>query len=175
MANKHMKRCSITYAIREIKTTNEILRQVGTWDPLLQWGNACPWTNLSSSNKIQGNYMELKITAFMCSGGKLWTKRYKKTKKSLLPLLKSQKQKTVLGAKAGYKACPQHSTPPRAGKPPKPPLQPDPRTHSYPHRIWGTSSPRSSGSKQVRTGLHLLPAAASGAPIEPCLNFFSGF
>ena len=38
----------------------------------------------------------------MCSGGKLWTKRYKKTKKSLLPLLKSQEQKTVLEAKAGY-------------------------------------------------------------------------
>ena len=37
----------------------------GTWDPLLQCCNACTWTNVSSSNKIQRNYKELKITACM--------------------------------------------------------------------------------------------------------------
>ena len=38
------------------------------------------WTNISSS-KIQRNYMGLKIAVCMPSWGKLWTTRYKKTKK----------------------------------------------------------------------------------------------
>ena len=42
--------------------------------------SACTWTNRSFSNKIQRNYKGLKRTARMSSWGKLWTKRYKKTK-----------------------------------------------------------------------------------------------
>ena len=43
----------------------------------------------------------------MCSWGKLWTTRYKKTKKN--PTATSDE----LGAKAGYSARPLHSTPPK--------------------------------------------------------------
>ena len=68
---------------------------------------ACTWTNILSSNKIQRNYKGLKITACMCSEGKLWTIRYKKTKK---PTATSEKP----GAKAVYCECPVHITPPKA-------------------------------------------------------------
>ena len=60
-----------------------IMRQAGTWNPLL--------------NKIQRNHKGLKITACMCSWCRLWTGRYKKTKRTQGPLLrqllKSWKQK----------------------------------------------------------------------------------
>ena len=36
--------------------------------------NACTWTNISSSYKIQRHYKALKITACMRSWGKFWTK-----------------------------------------------------------------------------------------------------
>ena len=39
------------------------------------------------------NYKGVKITACMLSWGNLWTRRYKKTKKTQLPLLKSWEQK----------------------------------------------------------------------------------
>lgn len=38
------------------------------------------WINVSLSNRIQKNYKELKTTVYLCSWGKLWTTRYKKTK-----------------------------------------------------------------------------------------------
>ena len=44
---------------------NPISVQAGTWDPLLQRCRACTWTHLSLSNKIQWNYMGLKITVYM--------------------------------------------------------------------------------------------------------------
>ena len=53
----------------------------GTWDPLQQCWKAYTWTNTSLSNKIQGNYRRLKITAYMHGWGKLWIIRYKKIKK----------------------------------------------------------------------------------------------
>ena len=81
------------------------MRQAGTWDPLLKCCNACTWTHLSLSNKIQRNYMGLKIIACMCSWGKLWTKRYKRPKNSTAT---SEEP----GAKVGYCACPLHLTPP---------------------------------------------------------------
>ena len=68
--------------------------------------SACTWTNVSSSNKIQRNYKEIKITACMHSWSKLWTKSYKKTKN---PTATSEE----LGAKAEYSACPLHTTPPK--------------------------------------------------------------
>ena len=42
--------------------------------------SACTWINISSSNKIQRNYMGLKITACMCNWGKLWAKDTKSPK-----------------------------------------------------------------------------------------------
>ena len=51
-------------------------------DPLLQCCNFCTWTNVSLSNKMQRNYMGLKITACLCSWGKFWAKRYKKDQKN---------------------------------------------------------------------------------------------
>ena len=91
------------------------MRQAGTWDlgpfaavlgPGTLCCSACTWTNISLSNKIQRNYKGLIITACMCSWGKFWTTRYKKTKN---PTATSGD----LGAKAGYCACPLHSTPPK--------------------------------------------------------------
>ena len=63
------------------------------------------WTHVSSSNKIQRNSTGLKITVCMCSQGKLWTTRYKKTKN---PTATSEEP----GAKAGHCTCPLHKTPP---------------------------------------------------------------
>ena len=66
---------------------------------------ACTRPHLSSSYKIQRNYMGLEITVCMCSWGKFWTKRYKEKKKktSQLPFLKSLEQKYwVCDPKAGY-------------------------------------------------------------------------
>ena len=48
---------------------SESLRQAGTWEPLLQCCSAYAWTNLSSSNKIQRNYMRLKTTAVGTNSG----------------------------------------------------------------------------------------------------------
>ena len=83
-----------------------VLRQARTWDPLLQCCHACTWTNLSSSNKIQRNCMGLKITACMCTWGKFWTKDTKRPKNPTATFEEP-------GAKAGYCACPLHTTPPK--------------------------------------------------------------
>ena len=95
---------------------------------------ACTWTQCSSSNKTQRHYKGLKIIACMHSWGTLWTK------KPLLLLLKSHRQTRDVGSKSKNSTCPQNSTPPKGwanhqgvGKPPKPPLLPDPWTQPYPH------------------------------------------
>ena len=54
------------------------MRQVGTWDPLLQ---CLHLDKHLLSYKIQRNYKGLKIYACLCSWGKSSMKRYKKTKK----------------------------------------------------------------------------------------------
>ena len=66
--------------------------------------NACPWTNVALSNKVQRNYTGLKIPVCMSSWGNSGPTRYKETKKTQLPLLKSleQKQGTV------YAPCTHH-------------------------------------------------------------------
>ena len=64
------------------------------------------------------------------------------------------------------------------GKPPKPPLWPDPSTHLYPHPIKGTSSPllREPARNLL---LVLTPPAAARAPVKPgfpfwpLINFYS--
>ena len=50
------------------------------WDPG-PFASACTWTDLSSCNKIQRNYMGTKNNCSMCSWGIFWTKRYKKITK----------------------------------------------------------------------------------------------
>ena len=97
------------------------MRQAGTWDPLLlQCSSACTWTYLSLSNKIQRNYMGLKIAVCMHGWGKLEQKDTKDKTKNQLPHLKSLEQN------AGFWEQ-KHSTervlctqyPKRMGKPPK--------------------------------------------------------
>ena len=73
---------------------------------MLQCCNACTWTHLSSSNKIQRNYMGLKITACMFSWGKFWTKDTKRPKNPTATFEEP-------GAKAGYCTCPLCTTPPK--------------------------------------------------------------
>ena len=82
------------------------VRQTGTWDPLLQCCNACTWTHLSLSNKIQRNYMGQKITACMHSWGKFWTKDKKRPKN---PTANFEEP----GAKTVYFVCPLHIPPTR--------------------------------------------------------------
>ena len=72
----------------------------------------------------------------MCSWGKLWTTKYRKTKKDQLLLLKSREQKQGVGRKNSIlRMPPAHSPTKRVGKPPKPLLQPNPWTQPYPHPI----------------------------------------
>ena len=92
--------------------------------------SACTWTNVSSSNKIEGNYEQLKITTCMCSWGKLWT-RHKKTQKTQLPLLKSRGR--VGNKSRALCTPPAHATTKGVGRTPKPPLLPAPWTHPHPH------------------------------------------
>ena len=88
------------------------MKQAGIWGPWLQSHNARTWTHLSSSNKIQRNCVELKITACTCSWGKLETKDTKSPKN---PTATSEElgAKTVSGAKARYWTCSFHTTPPQ--------------------------------------------------------------
>ena len=83
--------------------------------------------------------MGLKITVRVCSWGKLWGNRYEKTKKKKKILIATSEE---AGAETGcweqkQGAAHASSTQPhqRGGKPPKPPLRPNPWTHPYPHPI----------------------------------------
>ena len=62
--------------------------------------NACTWTHLSSSNKIQRNCMRLKLTACRYSWGKFWIPKIKRDQKTQLPLLKSVELKQRFGSKS---------------------------------------------------------------------------
>ena len=98
----------------------------------------------------------------MCSWGKLWTTRYKKTKN---PTATSEEP----GAKAGYRACPLHSTPPKGRA----------DSLSHPSGLTPGHTPTQltppQGASKGTCYLFSLPRAAAGAPIKPCLNFLSGF
>ena len=80
-----------------------------------------------------------------------------------------------LGAKPGHCACLLHSTPPKGGKPPKPPTLLV-RTLDIPLPLPYTRNmlapPR--GASKGTHHLFFLPPAAAGAPIKPCLHFLSG-
>ena len=96
--------------------------------------NACTWINISSSNKIQRNNKGLKITTCMYSGGKLWMKRYQRTKKHNCHFWRARSKSRVLCMPLAL------TTTIGVGKTPKPPLQPKPWTHPYSHPIQETSS-----------------------------------
>ena len=71
--------------------------------------------------------MGLKITVCICSWGKLWTTRYKETKKTQPPLLKSRENKQGVGSKGRVlRMPPALNTTKAVGHPPKPALQPNP-------------------------------------------------
>ena len=66
--------------------------------------SAYTWTHLSSSNKIQRNWMRLSVTVCTGRGDKFWTKNTKRAKNSTATFEKSR-------AKAGYCSCPLHTIP----------------------------------------------------------------
>ena len=83
--------------------------RTGSWHSLLQCCNACSWTHLSSSSKIQRNCMGLKITVCMGRWGKYLNP--KDTKRPKNPTATVDEP----GAKAGYCACLLHSIPLKGG------------------------------------------------------------
>ena len=142
---------------------------------MLQSCHACTWTHLSSSNKIQRNYMGLKITACRDNWGKFWTK-IQRDQKTQLPLLKSLEQKQGIGSKSRVlHACPLHTPPPKPR--PHPTLE-DPWPHPYPHPIARKQLATPSGHKQ----LLLVPTPRCGSrgpnnplpefPVWPLINFY---
>ena len=90
----------------------------------------------------------------MCSWGKFWTKRYKKTKKT--PTATSEE----LGAKAGYCACPLHPAPPKGWA----------KHLSHPSGLTPGHIPTLTPYKEPACA----PAWGAGAPVKPCLNFLTG-
>ena len=81
--------------------------------------------------------MGLKITVFMCSWGKFWTKDTKRPKN---PTATSEEpgaeQKQGVGSKSRVLSMPPALNTTRGvGKTPKPPLWPNAWTHPYPHPI----------------------------------------
>lgn len=87
-----------------------------------------------TNNKIQRNYMALKITGCICSWSNFEWKIQKPHKKPNCPG-KCEKKNGVLGAKAGYCSCPcsQHCL--RERKTTQPLFQPDPWTYPSSHPI----------------------------------------
>ena len=128
----------------------------------------CTW-QMFPSNKIQRIYKGLKITAWMCSWGNLWTIRYKKTEKTQMLLMKKLEQKQDIGSKSRDCPFPLHSTPPKGWANPS---GPTPRHNPTltPHKE--SDLLPASGSKHV---FLLSPSTAVWVPIRPCLNFLSGF
>ena len=85
------------------------LRQAGTWDPLLQCLHLdtplCKQQNRKKQYGTENNYA--------CAVGANSGQKIQRDQKSQLPLLKGWSKTRVLGAKAGYCACPLHTTPPK--------------------------------------------------------------
>ena len=76
-------------------------------------GNACTWTQLSSSNKMQRNHMHEKLRQIL-------VKRYKETTNPTATFEEPR-------AKAGYWGCPLHTMPQGVGKQLCQPSSPPPR------------------------------------------------
>ena len=141
-------------------------------DPLLQCCNSWAWTNVSLSNKMQRNYMRLKITARLCSWGKFWTKRYKKTPQNpsspeeLGAKIVYQEQKQVLSTlpalntTKGWTNHPSHPCRRTCGHT----LTLTPYKEEVAHPLGEPAS-------KVMHSLFLLPSASAGAQMKPCLDF----
>ena len=99
---------------------------------MLQYCNACIWKHLSFSNKIQ-RICRTKTNCRPVQVGQILNKRYKKTKEPLLPFLESQEQKQCKNkSRVLSTLCSHHHK--EAGKPPKPPIQPDPTPTLTPNK-----------------------------------------
>ena len=91
------------------------------------------WSDLAAAAaapKYRNTRREYKNNCVQLQSGQISDKRYKKTKKSQLPFLKSQEQKQGFKSKNSVHAsCTQDSK--GVGKTPKPPLRADPWTNPY--------------------------------------------
>lgn len=86
--------------------------------PLLQCCNVCTWMNLSTTTKIQRNYMALKITGWIFSWSNFEQKIQKRCKKPNCPW-KSQKKKGVCSEqKQGTAHAPANNITQGMGTPP---------------------------------------------------------
>ena len=111
----------------------------GAWDPSLQCCSACSWTTDSSSNTNTKKLYGTKKNCMHGQLGQIIDKRYKKTKKAPLPLLKSQEQKQGVRNKSRVLSIPlAHTSTRGVGKIPKPSLRPKPSTQPCPHPVKGT-------------------------------------
>ena len=89
----------------------------------------------------QQNTKKLKGTKNNCPHEQLGQIMDKKIQKAQMPLLKSREQRQGVGSKSRVLCMPPaHNITKGVGRPPKPPLQSDPRTILYPHPTQGTSS-----------------------------------
>ena len=111
----------------------------------------------------------------MHSWGKLWTTRYKKTKKS--PTATSEELRATTGCQektqsTAHAPCTQHHQ--RGGQTTQhtPLAQPLDTPLPSPH-MWNQLTPHQ-GARKETCYLFSLPPAAAGAPIKPCPNFLSG-
>ena len=134
---------------------------------------ACTRPHLSSSYKIQRNYMGLEITVCMCSWGKFWTKRYKEKKKNQPTAISEEPGAKILGVwpqsrvlhistTKGWTNHLSHPCSSTSGLTPA-------LTHILRNELtlpWGMS-------KGTCCLFSLLPAKAR-SPIKHCLNFLSG-
>ena len=113
--------------------------------------------------------MGLKITACMCSWNKFWTKDIKRRKNPTATFEEPR-------AKAGYCPCPLHTTPTKGwanhlSHPSR--WTPGHTPTLTPYNEQATPPSTQEVSKET-CYLFLLPPAAAGAPIKPCLNFLYG-
>ena len=152
------------------------MRQAGAWNPLLQCCNACTWTHLSSSNRIQINCMGLKINSCMCSWDKFWTEDTKRPKNPIATFEEPGANAGGSGARAGYYTCPLHTTPPKRWAKhlshPSGPISGHTPTLT-PYKGQARPHLRERASKEIFC-LFSLPPAVAGVPIKPHLNFLSG-
>ena len=111
------------------------MRQAGTWDPLKQCCNACTWTYLSSSNKVQRKQYGTKNSCVHGPWGQILNPKDTKRPKIQPPFLKSLEQKQRVGNKSRVlPPPPAHTTTGGVGTTPKP----DPWVHSNHHTFGGT-------------------------------------
>ena len=100
--------------------------------------------------------------------------KVQKDQEAQRPLLKSWDKSRELGAKAEYWAYPLHMTTEGVGKPTKPPLQPDPWTHTHPHLVQGTSLlPSASGQAKAPVGSFHSSVLQQASPVKPGQDFLS--